>query len=176
MSDEELYLRCKKGDTKAFRVLYKKYSRSLFNYVYRMTGDYELSEDIFHETFLRMLTKSFVPRAKLSTWLYKIATNLCYKAFNKRKRESNKNLDLIIDSAENPQQALEKKDLMERAKKAVLTLPEIHRAVFTLRFYQNKSYEEISQILGIPEGTVKSRMHYAVQSLRKYFKGGNYGM
>lgn len=171
MSDEELYLRCKKGDTEAFRVLYKKYSRSLFNYVYRMTGDYELSEDIFHETFLRMLTKPFVPRAKLSTWLYKIATNLCYKEFNKRKRESNKNFDLIRGSNENPQQALEKKDLIERAKRAVWALPEIYRAVIALRFYQNKSYEEISHILDIPKGTVKSRMHYAVQSLRKCFKG-----
>ncbi|MCK4255595.1 RNA polymerase sigma factor [candidate division WOR-3 bacterium] len=176
MLDEELYLKCKKGDTKAFRDLYEKYSKSLFNYIYRMTGDYELSEDIFHETFFRMLTKTFVPKAKLSTWLYKIATNLCYKEFNKRKREKNNNRDLVTDNAENFQQALEKKDLIERAKNAVSSLPDIHRAVFTLRFYQNKSYEEISQILGIPEGTVKSRMHYAVQSLRKFFKGGNYGM
>lgn len=173
MSDEELFIKCRKGDTSAFRSLYEKYSKPLLNYIHRILGDYESSKDIFQTTFLRVLTKSFTPQARFSTWLYKVATNLCYTELKKNKRTlplSDKLVTLLPDNNKTAHQIVEQEDLIKNIGDSLLYLTEIQRTVFCLRFYEDKSYEEIAEILDIPVGTVKSRLHYAVKALQDYFR------
>jgi len=171
-SDAELAVRCREGDVQAFEVLYKKYSKSLFNFIYRMIGDYDRSMDLYHDVFMRVITaKRYEPRAKFSTWLYRVATNLCINEMRKKKPVS---LDERLqkglkfgDGAISPQHYAYNGELAEKIKKAIAGLTDIQRAVFTLRQYQGLSYDEIARVLGCPIGTVKSRLNSAVNALRR---------
>lgn len=172
VSDAELAVRCRKGDTEAFETLYKKYSKSLFNYIYRMVGDYDRARDLYQETFMRVLTaKRYQPLAKFSTWLYRIATNLCLNDLKQKKPVS---LDAKLKigcgfeaKATSPEDYAYNKELGEKIKRAIAELTDIQRAVFTLRHYQGLSYREIARTLRCPMGTVKSRLSSAMNALRK---------
>ncbi|MFQ5905920.1 MAG: RNA polymerase sigma factor [bacterium] len=171
-SDSELAVRCREGDAQAFEVLYKKYSKSLFNFIYRMIGDCDRTMDLYHDVFMRIITaKRYEPRAKFSTWLYRVATNLCINEIRKKRPVS---LDERLgkgmkfeDRTISPQHYAYNGELAERIEKAIAGLTEIQRAVFMLRHYQGLSYEEIASVMRCPLGTVKSRLSSAVNALRR---------
>jgi len=165
MNDFELYRRFRKGDESAFEELYKKYSVRLYNYILRIVDDTDMAADIFEETFIKLYFSDLEERAKLSSWIYKVATNLSYKKLRRRKRESY----LEENMKETPISLNPNSSLKDEVKEALLTLPEHHRVVLVLKFFEEKTCEEISQILGCPIGTVKSRIHYAISKLRSYF-------
>ncbi|TET45986.1 sigma-70 family RNA polymerase sigma factor [candidate division TA06 bacterium] len=175
-TDAELAVKCRKGDTEAFEILYKKYSKSLFNYIYRMVGDHDRARDLYQDTFIRVLTaKNYQPRAKFSTWLYRIATNLC---INDLKRKKPVSLDAKLKMGAgfeartiSPEDYANSQELAEKIKTALEGLTDIQRAVFTLRHYQGLSYQEIARVLRCPLGTVKSRLSSAVNALRKVLSG-----
>jgi RNA polymerase sigma-70 factor (ECF subfamily) len=172
LSDAELAVRCRKGDEEAFEILYNKYSRSLFNFIYRMVGDYDRAKDLYNDAFMRVITaRNYQPRAKFSTWVYRIATNLCLNELKKRKHESlEEKLEQGVGfraSTIAPDDYASNEELAERIKNAIDGLTDIQRAVFTLRHYHGLAYRDIARILRCPVGTVKSRLNSAVLALRK---------
>ena len=172
VSDAELAVRCRNGDEEAFEILYAKYSRGLFNYIHRMIGDYDRAKDLYNDAFMRVITaRNYQPRAKFSTWVYRIATNLCLNELKKRRCES---LDEKLEqgfgvqaSTISPEDYAGKGELAEKIKRAVDGLTDVQRAVFTLRHFHGLSYQEIARVLRCPVGTVKSRLNSAILALRK---------
>ena len=172
VSDAQLAVMCRKGDEEAFEILYKKYGKSLFNFIYRMIGDHDRARDLYNDTFMRVITaKNYQPRAKFSTWLYRVATNLCLNELKKRKHESlDEKLEQGLgfrDASISPEEYADNNRLAEKLKNAIDGLTDIQRAVFTLRHYHGLSYREIAGVLRCPVGTVKSRLNSAVLALRK---------
>lgn len=170
ISDEDIVERLQSGDMDAFSQLVSRYEKPLLNFLYRFLGDYHLAEDIFQETFITIYRKShkFDLSKKFSTWLYHIATNKAVDRLRKRK-----NLMVIgseIENLEYNQETTEenygKKEEQVNLHKALASLPEEHRLVVVLKHYQGLDYSQIAEVLGCPVGTVKSRMYYALKSLK----------
>ncbi|MDW7680184.1 MAG: sigma-70 family RNA polymerase sigma factor [bacterium] len=169
-TDEELIEKFQNGDLYAFDLIVKRYKNQLLNFIYRFLGNTEESEDLVQETFLRVYRnrKAYQKVAKFSTWIYTIAGNLAKTELRKRKRRrffsiselgfNEKDYD-ISDEAYNPE-----KDVDSRLKEAIIheqimALSPKFREVIILRDVQQLSYEEISEIVKIPLGTVKSRVN-----------------
>ncbi len=169
MTDDELILRFRKGDAKAFDELYSRYSKSLFNFICRMLNDRELAEDLLQEVFLRILTKTYRAQAKFSTWLYTVATNLCLNEVKKRTKTYRLEKD-IPNPRDRPHREAERSELSQKIEEAISSLPATQRVAFCLRHYQGMPYREIARVLGCPLGTVKSRIHNAVDNLKTYLE------
>lgn len=173
-NDEQLMASLvKEGNLKAFEELITRYEKSLFNYMLRHIGDFHLAQDLFQETFYRIFKhrESFNPDLRFSTWAYRIATNLCIDELRKKAHELEVSLEdnrlnqepsfpsrdkginkTSIDSS--PEEKLIKKDLEEKIKDVVMSLPEKLKSVFILSEYQELPCKEIARILEIPIGTV----------------------
>jgi len=189
-SDIELMLRLKNDDVGVFDVLYERYKRPLLNFIFRIVGQQEVAEEIFQEVFTQVFRrrKSYQPRAKFTTWLYKIAYNLSLKELRRRRRWGDKEvfseededgkrkeMEQIRDEGKNPEEIFTRAREVELVKSALQKLPEIHRKIVILREYQNLSYSEIAELLGIAEGTVKSRLFRARLALKELLKDLEYG-
>ncbi len=169
-SDEELMAQIRKGSREALGFLIERYERPLFAYAMRTLGDRELAADIFQETFLRVFKRrsTFDPDRRFRPWVYQICLNLCRDHFRRQSKRQHSSLDEsveLVDPQPQPPQQWEKQRLAERVKEAVKTLPPKQKTVFLLTHYQGLSYPEISEILDIPVGTVKSRMFHAQKRL-----------
>lgn len=142
---------------------------SIFAFLYRMTGDPALSEELQQEVFLRAMRAGERYRAvgKLSTWLFTIAANLVRDQF---RRASRAPLPLEYDSTGPPAPSAEEVALageeVARLRQALLQLPIEYRSTLILRYYHDLSYAEIAQALGCPVGTVRSRLHNGVERLK----------
>jgi RNA polymerase sigma-70 factor (ECF subfamily) len=195
LSDEELMVRCARGDSEAFSELYRRYRRKLKRYIGNLLGDEELAKDVLQEVFLRAFKArgSYKPRAKFSAWIYTIATNLCRDELRRRLRynvtsiyeslsiqnseegeeETFELYETIVDgSILPPDQELERKENEKRFRKALESLSNGHREVLEMRLFEGLKYAEISRRLNIPSGTVKSRIHYAIKALKRALKEG----
>ena len=179
--DAVLVDRARSGDADAFAALVRRYERHLYTYARRMLRSADEAEDMFQETFLRvhLHLDRFREGAPFRPWLYQIATNLCRDRLRWWRRHPHVSLDAprshdlnaptLADALATPgagpgQRALEA-EAAERLEKAVARLPVKQRAVFLMSRYDGLSYDEISKVLSIPVGTVKSRMNTAVNSL-----------
>lgn len=169
LNDDELLLKCRKGDTQAFHKLYARYNKVLFNFIYRMVNDYELAEDLLQDTFLRTLVKHYQPRGKLSNWLYRVAANLCLNELKKGRRTVQLKGD-VSNPGDGPHKEAERRELSNKIQDAISALPAAQRAAFCLRHYHGFTYYQIASVLRCPLGTVKSRIHSAVRSLRIYLE------
>ena len=181
-SDEQLIKACAMGNEEAFDLLFKKYARPLTFFINQMLYDRNRSEDIFQDTFLKVLENAdkFNDRYKFSTWVYRIAINLCINELRKKRREQSRvvnkssfNADFdnfnFIESFSHdvtPFEILQKKDRKDRVNEALISLPESKRIAFILKFYHHLSYDEIASITECSLGTVKSRIHYAVEKIQ----------
>lgn len=167
-TDQELALRSRRGDTDAFSLLVERYWNGVVNMVYRMCGDKDLAQESTQETFLRAWKNihSYDTSRPLRSWLYRIAANLTLDALRRAKPV------LDIDELELPDRGVDiEADAIQRqrtnaVRKAVLALPPASRQVLVLREYEGMSYQEISETLAIPLGTVMSRLNYARTQLR----------
>jgi RNA polymerase sigma-70 factor (ECF subfamily) len=181
-SDEVLMLRYKEGDIEAFEILLERYQQPLFAFVYRFCNDYHQSQDLVQEVFLRLIkvAKNYEPRAKFSTYLYTFAHNLCIDYIRRGKKRRNVSLSTPVDDAEgifledtmkdekaNPEKEFHQKSFDQALQKAVSELPDEQREVFLLREQMNLPFEEIAKIAGCLPSTAKSRMRYALQSIRQ---------
>jgi RNA polymerase sigma-70 factor (ECF subfamily) len=181
-SDEHLMISlAEEDDLNAFEELLTRYEKSIFNYIYRYTGNYHTSQDIFQETFYRIFKnrKSFNDGSRFPAWAFRIATNLCIDEHRKKTREPETalednmlNEDYSIKSKNrrtsldfSPEEKLVKKDFEEKIKDLVTSLPEKLKSVFILSEYHELPCKEISSVLGIPVGTVKSRLHNGFKQL-----------
>lgn len=163
-SDKELLERVKANDSKAFSLLVERYKIRLFNLIYRMLQNREEAEDILQETFLRVFKEKerFDPTYSFSTWIYTITLNLCRNELKRKKKFKFFGLDLIKDDRK---YAVEKMNCTNSLslvlEKAIASLPEKYKTAFLLREVNQLSYEEMSESMGVPLGTVKSRVNRA---------------
>ena len=187
-TDEELYLRYRKtGDREVFAVLVRRYERELYNYLRRYLGDPELAEDAFQGTFLQVHLKceTFQEGRRFRPWLYAVATNQAIDAQRRAKRHRMVSLDREAAAQSDQPQRLgdvfegTEPDPFDEAvrsergawvREAVARLSPSLRPVIELVYYQGLSYGEAAEALGIPVGTVKSRMHAAVKKLGSWWE------
>jgi RNA polymerase sigma-70 factor (ECF subfamily) len=170
LSDEQLMRRFQQDDIECFNILVDRYKNQLLNFIFRFIGDMAVAEDLVQETFLRLYRKKHYYKeiAKFSTWIYTIASNLAKSELRRRKRrnffsihnvgEENKDFD-IPDPDADPYENAQTSMVIERIQTAIADLPLHFKEVVLMRDVQGLSYEEISDALGIPLGTVKSRVN-----------------
>ncbi len=166
VSDEWLARAAAAGDIRALEELYRRYETPVVRYLQRVVRDNDIAVDLFQEAFFRAYVNlgSFDPRRSFRPWLYRIATNV---ARDWLRHESRALPAAAVDTGEpSVISIVEARDLARRVEGAVAELSEDHRLVVILRHYQGLSYAEIAEITGSPEGTVRSRMHYALRALR----------
>jgi RNA polymerase sigma-70 factor, ECF subfamily len=185
ITDEDLQyvLLCQKGETEAFEVLVERHQKKMLNIAFRMTGNYDEACDITQEAFVAAYKsiKTFKAEAKFSTWLYRIVVNY---SKNRLKQMSvlNKREGLCIDDPEEKRQEatinpsfvnhdhpgtqIEAREREYHVRKCITSLDDEYREVLVLRDIQGFSYDEIRDILKIPDGTVKSRLSRARNALK----------
>ena len=180
-TDEDLIERFQNGDEQAYIELVNRYRDRLMNFVYRFVNDYEQSEDIAQETLIKLYThKHYYKKiAKFSTWIYTIAANLAKSELRKKKSRKVTNLSQMSTQekeyelpADQPDidQAIESEFIEKRIQAAIQKLPLHFKTVTILRDIQELSYQEISKIVDVPLGTVKSRINRARLQLQKELK------
>ncbi|OGF58766.1 MAG: hypothetical protein A2Y62_09680 [Candidatus Fischerbacteria bacterium RBG_13_37_8] len=180
MNDEILVEKVKNGDKYSFNMLVWKWEKQIYNLAVRMLGSAEDASDACQDIFITAFEKvhSFKGNSKFSTWLYRIAINNCISKLRRRKTEkkfhdtSVSTDDILAGYGVQPENetALIKKQTTERVLKAIRNLPEEQKTIVELKLYQDLSFEEISQIIGIPIGTAKSRLHYALKRVKNDLK------
>ncbi|UCE41020.1 MAG: sigma-70 family RNA polymerase sigma factor [Candidatus Aminicenantes bacterium] len=183
-SDEELMLGFRNGDERSFEILYRRYEKPLFNFLYRMVVNAAEAESLCQEAFYRLVRAktNYEPTARFKTWLYQIAVNLCQDRKRRMKHRSHRSLDSQVSSRQNEEAALqdfipnpsadlekqvETAELESFVKEEISRLPEEEKLVVILREYQGLKCSEIADIIGCPIGTVKSHNHRAHERLRK---------
>jgi RNA polymerase sigma-70 factor, ECF subfamily len=173
-SDEVLIGRIAKGDRLAMQVLFARHHVRVYRFVLRLVRNESAAEDLISEVFLDVWRQagSFEGRSAVSTWLLAIAR---YKALSALRRQPEEELDqdiaeAIEDPGDDPEVAVQKKDTSEILRKCLTALSTEHREIIDLVYYHEKSIEEVAQIVGIPENTVKTRMFYARKKLAELLK------
>jgi RNA polymerase sigma-70 factor (ECF subfamily) len=192
--DAALVARCKGNDLTAFDEIVERYQHKIYGYVKRLVGNETDAEDITQEVFLKALNSlhRFREESSLQTWLFRIATNLCRDAHRRRQREkgwlslwrqadeqSETEEGGIVDPPDdrfNPEKLLLREELGAMLSKAMEQLPLAMREVLILHDVEQMPYEEIAQALGVPLGTVKSRLFHARARLRESLANYVYGV
>ena len=183
LSDEELILEFQKNNTEdAFNILVQRYKNPLTNFVFRFLGDYASCADVVQETMIKVYRykDTYSSVAKFSTWIYTIAGNLARTEYRRQRRrnifsisdygEEHKTYDLP-DESYRPDVVTDSGIKDEIIQNALLKVKEAYREAVVLRDIQGLSYEEISEILGVNEGTVKSRINRGRAQLQELLKG-----
>lgn len=172
LSDEALMGHVVQGDTRAFDVLYQRYSQKLLHYFFRMLNhDEGRAQDLLQDLFVKVIEKPqlFDPQRKFSTWLFAIASNMVKNEYRSRQVRSVMTYPEDMSALDLPTEALEEalnRQHFGRCLQAELqTLSEAHREVFILRYQEGMSIREISEVMTCSEGTVKSRLFYALRNL-----------
>jgi RNA polymerase sigma-70 factor (ECF subfamily) len=175
--DEDLMLLVAKRDQKAFEVLYNRYGKLMYNYFHRMLwNDKEKSRDFTQELFMKVVQKPHLydPARPFKTWLYSVAHNMCKNEYAKAevRKVAHKEIarEESISSAPDSQKKMDRTHFMEKLTEALAGLDEIKRQTFELRFNQEMSIMEISEIMQVSEGTVKSRLFYILKDLNQKLK------
>jgi RNA polymerase sigma-70 factor (ECF subfamily) len=173
-SDDVLIGRIATGDRLAMQVLFARHHVRIYRFVLRLVRDESVAEDLISEVFLDVWRQAgrFEGRSQVSTWLLAIAR---FKALSALRRRPDEELDeeaaeAIEDTSDTPGVALEKKDKSAAIRKCLEKLSAEHREIIDLVYYHEKSVEEVAQIVGIPENTVKTRMFYARKRLAELLK------
>lgn len=181
MNDNDLVKRAKDGDVEAFERLVEGYQKKVFNIAYRMLGNYDDASELAQEALIKIYKsiKSFKEESSLSTWIYRITTNVCLDELRKRKSKAVVYIDenirsedeeinrQIEDNKPTPDQKAEQNELRKTINTAIQSLSQEHKIVIILRDIQGLSYDEIAEILKCPPGTVKSRINRARLSLKE---------
>ncbi|MET3574428.1 RNA polymerase sigma factor SigW [Bhargavaea ullalensis] len=172
-----------KGDQSAFEEIVSLYQNRLYQVCYRMLGNRHEAEDITQEAFIRAYINlhTFDQKRKFSTWLYRIATNLCIDRIRKKKPDAfldapvpgTEGLDHYSSIAHDsplPEEEVERMELQDRVQYEIGRLPDKYRSAIVLRYIEELPLQEISEILELPLGTVKTRIHRGREALRKQMK------
>jgi RNA polymerase sigma-70 factor, ECF subfamily len=179
ITDEQAMWRVQMHDDQAaFAELVRRWQEPIRRLGVRMTGDDHRGEDLAQEAFVRVYASRarFRQGAKFSTWLWRIALNLCHDELRRRHRRGESPLEDESEGAwleclaPGPAEQMVTQERAEMVRGALMNLPETHRAVVVLREYEGLKLREIAEVLGIPEGTVKSRMADALTHLARKLK------
>jgi len=177
-------LRYRDGDIDAFEILYRRYEKPLFDFIYRMVMNPSEAENLYQETFYRLIRskKKYKVTAQFKTWLFQIAINLCRDRLRRMKHRSHLSLNALVTSQNNggveyqefisdPSSDLDKyvesEELVSLIKGAIASLSEKERLVFVMKEYQGMKFSEIADILNCPIGTLLSLNHRAEEKLKK---------
>ena len=178
-TDEQLLADYRAGDKQSFAALVARYQRELFHFLVRFLGDRAAAEDVFQETFLQIhqSAEQFDPQRRFRPWLFTIAankardlirsqarrpTNPLQASINPGDDESGEFIDLMQSVENAPDQPMERQELQQSVHQTVMGMPEHLREILLLSYFHQFPYKQISDILEIPLGTVKSRLHAAV--------------
>jgi RNA polymerase sigma-70 factor (ECF subfamily) len=178
--EARLIQRARGGDLEAMSLLIDRYQKHVYNLAYRLCGNYDDANDIAQEAFLRVFHSlgNFRGESNFSTWLYRIVTNVFLDERKKQRVRSHNSLEeymeledstvarQIEDPSPGPEEAITAKERSDVIGSAVLSLPETQRVMIVLYHFQERSYEEIAEIMNMPIGTVKSRLNRARLALR----------
>jgi RNA polymerase sigma-70 factor (ECF subfamily) len=172
--DEVLIKRIAGGDKLAMQVLFARHHVRVYRFVLRLIRNETAAEDLISDVFLDVWRQAakFEARAQVSTWLLAIAR---FKALSWLRKRGEERLDeeaaaAIADPGDDPEIAMQKKDRSEILRKCLTNLSPEHREVIDLVYYHEKSVEEVAEIVGIPQNTVKTRMFYARKRLSELLK------
>jgi RNA polymerase sigma-70 factor (ECF subfamily) len=182
--DWELVARIARGDREAFGELVERHHRRLLRVCERLLGDAEESRDAVQEVFLKVMVRagSFKPRALVSTWLYRVAVNHCLNVLRRRRLRrwvslspaEDESAATPIDPAEeraDPHRELDARRRWSQVERAIAALPPSQRAVLVLARFEELSYKEIAETLGITLGAVESRLFRAMRALERAQEG-----
>jgi len=173
------------GEEGAFTQLVKRYEKELYNYLLRYLGQPALAEDVFQETFLQVSLSagSFDPKRRFRPWLYTIATNKARDLLRSRHRKHTVQLDdtsedisssdiwgNLMREETGPSDILEKKQQAQQVQKIIGQMPQHLQEILILAYYNQFSYKEMAEMLDIPLGTVKSRLHAAVAVFARQYQ------
>jgi RNA polymerase sigma-70 factor, ECF subfamily len=181
---KEVVESCKAGDEKAFAEIVLHSQKKVFNIAYRMLGNLEEAKDLSQEVFLSVFEsiKDLKEEIKFDAWLTQITLNHCRNRWKYLKRRQYFNTDslddpietedrsmakVLADSSDNPEILYEKKSIQQFIQRGLLKLKEDQRELVVLRDLQGFSYEEMGELLGLSEGTIKSKLHRARMDLRE---------
>jgi RNA polymerase sigma-70 factor (ECF subfamily) len=167
-SDETLAVRAEQGDQEAISVLVRRHSPGLYGFIQRYHPDRDDADDLLQETWIKALANldRFDPNKRLSTWLFQIALNLCRDRARRNQVRSRFRSDVQEIQQGKTTVTVEEKVDARKVVQAIEALPVQQKEALLLRYYQGFSEGETSEILGCPKGTVKSRLHQAVEALR----------
>ena len=174
-SSADLVARTRQGDQEAFRLIFERYSRPVISFIYDLVSDRELAEELTQETFVRAYRslRSLREETKLSTWLFGIAKNVARESLRARMRDSHQ-VDLddqqVLDLSDRrpvPVSQLLNKELNEVIQRSLAALDDDKRLVFTLKIFQQCSYEEIAEITGFSISKLKTDLHRARTEIRR---------
>ncbi|HMJ90082.1 MAG TPA: RNA polymerase sigma factor [Candidatus Acidoferrum sp.] len=178
ITDEQAMWRVQTSDdAEAFATLVERWEGPIQGLCTRMTGDSHRGEDLAQEAFARVFAKrkDWVPSAKFSTFLWRVALNLCHDELRRRDRRREQSLEGQFDDGEathaadeaSPDLSMVRRETAERVRAVLLKISETYRSVLVLRHYEDLKFREIAEVLGIPEGTVKSRMAEGLSQLAR---------
>lgn len=175
----------KSGDARAFSTLVSRHRGSVFNFIFRYTNHRQRAEDLLQETWLKVVRSAgeYQPKARFTTWVFTIARNLCVDSARKETYRKTDSLDAPAGADDpegrtlgetvpdhdgaSPDRSAHNTRMRPLIEKALAALPDEQREVFLLREYQGIGFKEIAEVTGVNENTVKSRMRYALEGLRK---------
>ena len=173
-TDEMLLESISEGGRNAMHVLYSRHNVRVYRFVLRMVRDTTLAEDLVSQVFLDVWRTAgqFEGRAQVSTWLLSIARFKALTALRQRRHEDIEQEDVleIADDTETPEAALDRSRTSAILRACVAKLSPAHREIINLVYYHEKSVEEVGDIIGIPQSTVKTRMFYARKQLAELLK------
>ena len=168
-SDENLIARLKGGDRLALQTLYARHNVKVFRFVLRLVRDEAAAEDVVSEVFIDLWRNpdSFEGRSQVATWLLGIARNKAWSLLRKKKEGEidDDAMGAIEDDSDDPEIVAQKKSKSDLLRVCLEKLSAEHREVIDLVYYHDKSVEEVATIVGVPEGTVKTRMFHARKKL-----------
>lgn len=173
ISDEELAKQLQQGNEMALETIVDRYHSKIFSYIYRMSKNYHNTNDITQEVFIKICQniKKYNSEFLFKTWIYTIASNTCKdylkSAYVQKTIPGLEIPENIRDHEDTPEEFLQKQDDRETIIEVLNQLGDIHREVVVLRFYEDLKLEEISVVLNIPVGTVKSRLSNGLHNLKK---------
>lgn len=181
--DQELVDRAVTGDQKAFRKLVERYQRKVYSIAFGVVRNHETALDITQDTFVKVHRNlpNFKGESSFYTWIYRIVVNLCIDKKRRQARQAEVDYDdtlahgegfssgptLASTQIDNPAQAASRKELVEHMDQALATLTEEHKAILIMREVEGLSYEELAENLGLPKGTVMSRLFHARKNFQK---------
>ncbi len=174
LSDLQLIEEVRNGKRRSFTELMRRYQQRIYWAARRIVGTHEDADDIAQETFVKAYTAlgDFRGESSFYTWLYRIAINLSLNAVRKRQLvnylRENETIGRFFASTDDPSRQVEFNETQSRLQEAIARLPEKQRAVFVMRYYDEMSYEEISEVMKTSVGGLKANYFHALRKVREY--------
>lgn len=190
-TDEQLLADYVSGDRAAFAALVSRYQRELYHFLVRFLGNRATAEDVFQDAFLQVhqSAAAFDPQRRFKPWLFTIAANKARDLIRAQARrpanplqasiggsddEGSEFIDLMQSAVELPEEPMARQEMQEKVQRVIAQMPEHLREVLVLSYFNTFPYRQIAEILGIPLGTVKSRLHAAVATFAERWKTANH--